>query len=408
MPLKFQKGVAAVILIVLAATVLIGAGVGGYFLFSKKGVPLPSQSIFKKQSPEELEGIWRVEKFFVEGQEKPIPEGQAGYYQFSGTQFCLGLFDKAGQPVPCEEHHAFRVAGNNLVLQLEKDAVLSWTFNQGNLELEGIMTLDKTPQKLKIILSKVELPPIHTPTPTPNISGTPYELFQGFWQFEKTLATNPSTGQLIEQPLPPEKQRDYIEFRGDKVCMEGKLTAAGIPKQCRKYLQFSLSGNNITLPEGSGSTKAVWEIKDNKLSITQEGIPQGVSIRWIEILRKITPAKAEITPDSQPVSLNPKDLIGFWEYLQIIEKPGSNVEYYPPSDEYLEIKEGEHCTKWQASSALDFKCTEYKPYTVSGDILDFGQNIPFSSVKWKILGDKLELEDTVQSGLPKKIYVRVK
>lgn len=161
MPLKFQKGVAVVIFIVLAATVLIGAGVGGYFLFSKKGVPLPSPSIFKKQSPEELEGIWRVEKFFVEGQEKPIPEGQAGYYQFSGTQFCLGLFDKAGQPVPCKEHRAFRVEGNNLVLQLEKDLILAWTFNQGNLELEGIMTLDKTPQKLKIILSKVELPPTH-------------------------------------------------------------------------------------------------------------------------------------------------------------------------------------------------------------------------------------------------------
>jgi len=94
-------------------------------------------------------------------------------------------------------------------------------------------------------------------------------------------------------------------------------------------------------------------------------------------------------------NLKPQDpqlLIGLWRTESSIF----------PDGEYLEIKEKEFCFAWGGDSPAHFYCSQYAPYTVSKNLIGFGEQSK-PNTKWKATGDTLTLWQFGE----KKVYERV-
>ena len=91
---------------------------------------------------------------------------------------------------------------------------------------------------------------------------------------------------------------------------------------------------------------------------------------------------------------DPQLLIGLWVTKSSIF----------PDGEYLEIKEKEFCFMWSGDSPAHFRCSQYALYTVSKNLVGFGEQSQ-RNMKWRVTGNTLTV-DWWQSG-EERVYERV-
>ena len=119
---------------------------------------------------------------------------------------------------------------------------------------------------------------------------------QGIWKTEQFLLED-KTGQMKEMKPPQGGElNNYIEFKDDQMCTDGKLNRDGLPLPCQQYQPFTIKGSTIIIPQGGQtSAQGVWKLTGDVLEMdiaTFAGAP--MKAKWV--LRKLeTPSSVSFS-----------------------------------------------------------------------------------------------------------------
>ena len=94
----------------------------------------------------------------------------------------------------------------------------------------------------------------------------PENKLQGAWMVEKRLIFDPLFKSFREIPA----QKQYIEFKNDKICPDGSYFSNGVPVVCQLYSTFHTDGNKIISENLPFWQTVTWKFIGKKLELTIE------------------------------------------------------------------------------------------------------------------------------------------
>ena len=97
-------------------------------------------------------------------------------------------------------------------------------------------------------------------------NNSPNSELQGTWKVEQVLMFDPTLNAFRQV----QAGGNYVEFKNNKICKNGKLGSNGLPVPCSSYDIFRIEGGFIIVQNNAKNPTVRWKINDRRLELSIE------------------------------------------------------------------------------------------------------------------------------------------